>query len=117
MRTEVGDRDPGQDEEPRVVNDQGEVLLAQLWRPWAEPVGRSAEDQIQRGSADTAVSGRMDGVSVDGANASDIASGACGLHPGGRRLPPRLTHARPAKPPMALWAYACFRLGLGVAMK
>ena len=33
VRAQVGDRDPGQDEEPRIVDHEGEVLLAQLRRP------------------------------------------------------------------------------------
>ena len=37
---EVGDFDPGQDEEPRVVDHEGEVLLAQLRRPTDEAVAR-----------------------------------------------------------------------------
>ncbi len=38
VRAQVGDRDPGQDEEPRVVDDEGEVLLALLRRPSDEAV-------------------------------------------------------------------------------
>ena len=33
VRAQVGDRDPGQYEEPRIVDHEGEVLLAQLRRP------------------------------------------------------------------------------------
>ena len=38
VRAQVGDRDPGQDEEPRIVDHEGEVLLAQLRRPSDEAV-------------------------------------------------------------------------------
>ena len=38
VRAQVGDRDPGQDQEPRVVDDEWEVLLAQLRRPSDEAV-------------------------------------------------------------------------------
>ena len=38
---EVGDLDPGQDQEPRVVDHQGEVLLAHLGHPSDEAVARS----------------------------------------------------------------------------
>ncbi len=41
VRAEVGDLDPGQDEEPRVVDHKGEALLAQSRRPSDEVVARS----------------------------------------------------------------------------
>ncbi len=40
MRAEVGDFDPVQDEEPRVVDHEGKVLLAQLRRPTDECIAR-----------------------------------------------------------------------------
>ena len=40
MRAEIGDGDPGQDQEPRVVDHEGEVLLAQSRRPSDEVVAR-----------------------------------------------------------------------------
>ena len=40
VRAEIGYLDPGQDEEPRIVDHQREVLLAQLRRPSDEPVAR-----------------------------------------------------------------------------
>ena len=49
VRAEVGDFDPGQDQEPRVVDHQGEVLLAQLRRPPDELVARG---ELPRGGAE-----------------------------------------------------------------
>ena len=40
VRTQVGDPDPGRDQEPRVVDHEREVLLAQLRRPSDEVVAR-----------------------------------------------------------------------------
>ena len=38
MRAEVGDGDPGQDQEPRVVDGEGKILLTQLRCPSDEAV-------------------------------------------------------------------------------
>ncbi len=40
VRAEVGDLDPRQDEEPRIVDHQRQVLLAQFGRPSDEAVAR-----------------------------------------------------------------------------
>lgn len=50
MRAEVGDFDLGQDEEPRVIGYEGEVLLAQLGRPSDEAVARG---ELPRGDGET----------------------------------------------------------------
>ena len=49
MRAEVGDFDPWQDEEPRVVDHEGEVLLAQPGRPADEGIARS---ELPRGGGE-----------------------------------------------------------------
>ena len=70
MRAEIGDLDPGQDEEPRIVDDEGEVLLAQLGRRtneavvWRERPGGHAEAKHGDGPA-VAV---MDGIAHQGAD-------------------------------------------------
>ena len=46
---EVGDPDPWQDEEPRVVDHEGEVLLAQLRRPADEGIARG---ELPRGGGE-----------------------------------------------------------------
>ena len=50
VRAEVGDFDPGQDEEPRVVDHEGEVLLARPSRPSDEVVTRR---EFPRGGEET----------------------------------------------------------------
>ena len=60
MRTQVGDLDPGQDQEPRVVDREGKVLLALLPSPSDEVVARG---ELPRGGGE-AEHGEWPAVSV-----------------------------------------------------
>ena len=63
VRAEVGDGDPGQDQEPRVVDHQRQVLLAQLRRPsdegvaWGELPCRRTEAEHGEGPTVAVVGG------------------------------------------------------------
>ena len=63
VRAEVGDMDPGQDEEPRIVDHQRQVLLAQLRRPSDELVARG---ELPRGGGEAEHGERPAVAVVDG---------------------------------------------------
>ena len=70
VRTQVGDLDPGQDQEPRVLDDKGKVLLAQVLRTSDEVIARG---ELPRGGAEAEHGERpavsvMDGIAYLGAD-------------------------------------------------
>ena len=63
MRAQVRDGDPGQDQEPRIVDHEGEVLFAQLGCPSDEAV---AGCELSRGGAEAEHGKRSAVTVVDG---------------------------------------------------